>query len=181
MGRSLLGGSVFSRAPSALRSPSLARTPAMMGRTAFARPAFFSRAAFFSRSGRLGRRPSQSGRRPRRGAAAVGRTSAFGRSASQLRTTPGGSAAGFAPRLARPGPLARLTAALRPARRSVRLRPQKASLRSPAGVGSPGRGWLRGSSFRRARAHGGLTGSGPARLHMRRSRFKRRWRTGGFR
>jgi rod shape-determining protein MreD len=181
MGRSLLGGSVFNRAPSALRSPSMARTPAAMGRSAFGRAALLSRPGFFSRSLRLGGRPSLSGRRPRRGGASAGRVSAFGRSASQLRTRPGGSAAGLAPRLARPGRLARLTAALRPARRPVRLSPPRAGQRSLVGVRSPGRGWLRRSSFRRTRARRGLMASGPARLHMGRSRFKRRWRIGGFR
>jgi hypothetical protein len=54
---------------------------------------------------------------------------------------------------------------------------------------SPGRGWLRRSSSRRIGLGRGWTGGnaprlgsgGPARLHMPRRRFKRSWRTGGYR
>jgi rod shape-determining protein MreD len=131
MGRSLLGGSVFSRSPSALRSPSLARRPALMGRT-----------SFLGRSSWAGRPPLLS-RSSLRRASSFGRSSALGRSSA---------------------------------------------FRQPIGGRSPGRGWLGGSSLRRGRAGRGLTPgripgrrSGPARLHMRRSRWSRRRRTGGYR
>jgi rod shape-determining protein MreD len=177
MGRSLLGGSVFSRSPSALRSPSSARKPALMGHS-----------SFLGRSSLLGRSPL--GRSPALGrSAGLGRSAASRRARGQLRSAAGGSAAGYAPRLARPGPLARLAGALRrPARRQPRLHQRQAAFRPPIAGRSPGRGWLRGSSLRRGRMGRGLTpgrmpgrGSAPARLHMRRSRFKRRWRTGGYR
>ncbi len=177
MGRSLLGGSVFSRSPSAIRSPSSARKPALMGHS-----------SFLGRSSLLGRSPLR--RSPALGrSAGLGRSAALRRARGQLRSAAGGSATGYAPRLSRPGPLARLAAALRrPSGRQPRLHQRQAAFRQPIAGRSPGRGWLRGSSLRRGRMGRGLTpgrmpgrGSAPARLHMRRSRFKRRWRTGGYR
>jgi len=177
MGRSLLGGSVFSRSPSAIRSPSSARKPALMGHS-----------SFLGRPSLLGRSPL--GRSPALGrSAGLGRSAASRRARGQLRSAAGGSATGYAARLSRPGPLARRAGALRrPARRQPRLHQRQAAFRQPIAGRSPGRGWLRGSSLRRGRMGRGLTpgrmpgrGSAPARLHMRRSVFKRRWRTGGYR
>ena len=183
LGRSLFGGSVFSRSPSALRASgsvaSLTR-PAPIGRSAFGgQSQFLGRTSLFGRSSSLGRSPR------------LGRSFLSGRSAGRLGSTPGGSATGYVPRAARRGVLTRLGSALRG---SPRMRSQRSvfrgsafrgpSIRSPAIRGkSPGRGWLRGSSGR-AWAAGrssqlGTGRSGPARLHMRRAKTNKRWRTGG--
>jgi rod shape-determining protein MreD len=184
-GRSLLGGSVFSHSPSALRPSAPPRRPAAIGRSSF-----LGRSPFLSRSPRLGRTPSL-GR-----TSSPGRTSALGRSlaprraASRMRSAPGGSATGYAPRARRPGMLARLTGALRrPARHQPRRRQRQTAFRQPIRTKSPGRGWLHRSSLRGGTLGRGLGGGGRApklgtsttRLHMPRPRSKRRWRTGGYR
>jgi len=199
MGRSLLGGSVFSRSPSALRAPAPPMRSASIGRSSFlGRSPFLSRSTF-GRSSAIGRSPAL-GRTP-----SPGRVSALGRSFTSRRTagrmcSPGGSAAGYAPRARKPGPLARLAGALRrSARHQPRLRPRQTAFRQPVRTRSPGRGWLRRSSPRLGSAGSGRSaGRAPrlgtrARLHMPRpqgsrgssgfkgSRSKKRWRTGGYR
>jgi hypothetical protein len=164
MGRSLLGGSVFSRSPSALRSPAPSRKAALMGRSSFLGRSPLRRSSSLGRSSPL-RRSSSLGR------SSLGHSSSLGRSSA-------------------PGLLGRLAAALRrPARHQPRLRQHQAAFRPPAGGKSPGRGWLGSSSLRRGRPGRGLAAgrgmpgrrTAPARLRMRRSRFSRRWRTGGYR
>lgn len=182
MGWSLLGGSVFSRSPSALRPSVPARRPASIGGSSF-----------------LGGRktPFLSGRRTptlgggRMSALGGGKTSVFTtrRTAGGLRSAPGGSATGYAPRLSRPGTAARLTGALRRTRQP-RLRSHQTAFRQPLltkRIKSPGRGWLRRSSPGGTAGHGWTgrraprLGAGPARLHMPRPRAKKSWRTGGYR
>ena len=162
MGRSLLGGSVFSRSPSALSRPAPSRRTA-----ALTRSSFLGRTSFLGRSSGLG---GSSGRgRP---FVSRGRTGAIG-------SAPGGLAAGHAPRFGRRGPLARATGALRPpSGHQSGLRP------SALGRRTPGRGWLRRSrtgAMGRGWGSGPKLGGGPARLRMPRPRSKRRWRTGGYR
>ena len=167
MGRSLFGGSAFSRSPSALSRPAAPRS----------RPAALGRSSFLGRSSPFG--------------------GTFGarRKAGLMRSAPHSTAAGHAPRFARGGTFARLTGALRrstrrqPAPRQPTL--HRTKRRQPTlRVGkSPGRGWLRGTSSRRSalgrgRRGGGAPGlgtGGPARLHMPRPRARRRRRTGGYR
>jgi rod shape-determining protein MreD len=187
-GRSLLGGSVFSHSPSALRPPTPARKSPSIGRSSL-----LGHSSFPGRSPGLGRSPAL-GRSP-----GLGRSSGRGRSltprrtAALFRSAPGGSATGYAPRLSRPGMFSRLTSALRgAARRQPRLRSHQASFQQPLRGSSPGRNWLRRSSPRGLTGRG-LTsrswtgrraprlGSGPTRLHMPRPRAKKRWRTGGYR
>ena len=177
MGRSLLGGSVFSRSPSALSSPAPSRRAASMTRTSFlSRTSFLRRSSGLSGSSGLGR---SSGRRwP---FAARGRTGSIG-SAS------GGLSAGHAPRFARRGGLARASSVLRPSSRNQPGLGQSGlgqSGLSRSGLGrSPGRGWLRRSRTNlmgRGWGSGPRLGAGPTRLRMPRSRSKRRWRTGGYR
>jgi rod shape-determining protein MreD len=170
MGRSLLGGSVFSHSPSALRPSAPARKSASIGRSSFlGRSPFLGRSTGLGRSAGLGRSTGL-GRSSRRGrTSALGRPLATRRTAGRLRTSPGGSATGYTPRLSRPGMLARLTGALRgTARRQPRLR--RSSLRGTGGMA--GRGWGGRRALR--------LGAGPARLHMPRPRAKKRWRTGGY-
>ena len=177
MGRSLLGGSVFSRSSSALRPSTPTRRPASIGRSSF-----LGRSPFLGRSSGLGR------------ASSPGRTSATGRSLTTRRTSgrrrsaPGGSATGYPSRVSRPGTLARLAGALRrTTRRQPRLRSRQTAFRQPLRGHSPGRGWLRRSSLggtagrRWAGGRASRLGAGPARLHMPRPRAKKRWRTGGYR
>jgi rod shape-determining protein MreD len=186
LGRSLFGGSVFSRSPSALRASgsvaSLTR-PAPIGRSAFGgQSQFLGRTSLFGRSSSLGRSPK------------LGRSLRSGRSAAGLRSAPGGSAAGYVPRAARRGILARLGSALRGSGRSQQSAFRGSAfrgsaIRSPAIRGkTPGRGWLRGSSGRGLSAGRspqlGTGRSGPARLHMGRAKgpkTNKRWRTGGYR
>jgi rod shape-determining protein MreD len=190
MGRSLLGGSVFSRSSSALRASAPPRKSAPIGRSAFlGRSPFLGRTTSLRRGPRLGR-SSGPGRSP-----ALGRSSGLGRSLAPRRTaglmrSAGGSATGYAPRLSRPGLLARLTGGLfRPARHEPRLRSRQSTFRQPIRGKSPGRGWLRRSSPRlgtmgRGSMGRGRTprlGGGTPRLHMPRPRAKKRWRTGGYR
>jgi len=200
MGRSLLGGSVFSRSPSALRAPVTPKRPAQIGRSPFlgrspslgrssapGRTPSLSRASAFGRASALGR-PSSAGR-----TSAPGRSLIPGRTAGRMRSASGGSATGYAPRVFRPGLLARLTGALRrSAPHQPHLRPRQAAFRQPIKARSPGHGWLRRSPLRRATlGHGTMgrgrapqLGAGPTRLHMPRPggpRAKRRWRTGGYR
>jgi rod shape-determining protein MreD len=178
MGRSLLGGSVFSHSSSALHPPPPPKKLASIGRSSFrGRSAFLSRSPGFS----PGRTSSLS------------RTSVFGhrRTGLRIRSAPGGSATGYAPRATRPGLLARLAGALRgPARHQPRLGRRQAAFRQPLRTKAPGRGWLRRSSRGAGATLGSGTmrrrrtprlGAGPSRLHMPRPRSKRRWRTGGYR
>jgi rod shape-determining protein MreD len=176
MGRSLLGGSVFSRSSSPFRSPAATRGSALPGRSfRSGRSALLGRSSFpGGRSSSLGGQSPSLGSRP----SLLGRPAQRRRVAGQLRS-PGGSAAGFAPRLPRRGLLGRFTALLRgPAGRQPRL--GQSTFRR-------GRGALGGgkSGFAAGRRRPGL-GAAPARLHMGRSRFgrsrlSRRWRTGGYR
>jgi rod shape-determining protein MreD len=168
-GRSLLGGSLFSRS-----SPSLgtSRSSTSRGSSTSLRPSAFGGSTAFGRSsGSL--RPS-----------AFGRSSAFRRRGTKMRA-PGGRT-GSAPRLAHIG-----------RRRGLG---RIFGVRRPAQPKSPGQGWLRHTSARRASLGRGWTGAstpglrsgsrgfkgsrGPARLRMPRPgklRAKRRWRTGGYR
>jgi len=199
--------SFLGRSPAFGRSPFLGRSPAS------GRSPFLGRSPAFGRSPALGRplapgRPSSSGRSPALGrslsvlrspalgrAPSLGRTSALGRALAPRRTSgrmrsgTGGPAAGFAPRR-RPGPLARLTGALRTSvRRQPRLRMRRtAAFRQPIRTKSPGRGWLRRSSPRRGTMGGSRTGdrtprlgTSTPRLHMASPRVRRRSRTGGYR
>jgi hypothetical protein len=130
---------------------------------------------------------------PARKSAPLGRSLTPRRTASMFRSTPGGSATGYTPRLSRPGLLSRLTSALRgTGRRQPRLRSHQSTFRTPLGGGSSlrGRSSLRGSSpsrgwLRRSRSLTGKRavrlGAGPTRLHMPRPRAKKRRRTGGYR
>ncbi len=188
MGRSLLGGSVFSHSPSALRASAPARRAASIGGSSF----LGGRKTPFLTGLRT---PALGGGSTRR------RTSVFTtrRTACRLRSAPGGSAAGYGPRLSRPGTLARLTGALRRTHQP-RLRSHQGTFRQPLQakrMKSPGHGWLRGSSLAgrtgRGRTGRGWTGrgwaggraprlgGGPGRLHMPRPRSRKRWRTGGYR
>ena len=197
IGRSLLGGSVFSNAPSALRPPPPPKKLASIGRSSFlSRSPALGRSPALARSPRLGGSLRLGGSS---GSSGLGRTSFGGRgtrlgrpshrTAGLMRSSPGGSAAGHAPRVSRPGMLARLTGALRwPVRRQPRLRQRQTAFHQPIRAKSPGRGWLRRSpSARGARGRGstgGRTsrlGTGTPRLHMPRPRTKRRRRTGGYR
>jgi rod shape-determining protein MreD len=138
----------------------------------------------FTRSPSALRSPS-----PARRAALMGRSSFLGRPGFLGRSPLGRSPLGRSPlgRSSASGLLGRVAAALR---RPVRHpRRHQAAFRPPAGRRSAGRGWLRGSSLRRGPMRRGLAArrrmpgrrTAPARLHMRRSRFSRRRRTGGYR
>ena len=173
MGRSLLGGSVFSRSSPLGRSSGLGHSSSRFGR-----PAVFGRPV------------------------PLGRSSPLRYRGNSMRSA-GGGLAGSAPRFSQGGSLTRLTGALRgsagpksPGRgwlrgassRSPSLR--SPSLRSPSlGGTSLGRGafgrrrmgrghrdWAGGSALRRKPAR-----TGSARLRMPRPKAKRRWRTGGYR
>jgi rod shape-determining protein MreD len=169
MGRSLLGGSVFSRSSSSLRLSSPLGRSSRFGRlAAFGRPA------------------------------SVGRSSSL-RHRGNLMRSAGGGLAGPAPRFSRGSPLTQLTGVLRrsagpksPGRgwlRGASSRGQAGS-RSSLGHNSLGRGAFgrrrMGQGFR---GFGGWAGTGPprlkagprARLRMPHPKAKRRWRTGGYR
>jgi rod shape-determining protein MreD len=168
LGRSLLGGSVFSRSPSALN-----RT-APLGLTS-GRTSWLGGSGLLGRSSVLGRSPSLRSLSARR------------RTASLVRPGASGTGAGHTPHFSRGGFLARLTAALGGRSRASL---GGTALGHPAVRRSPGKGWLRGTSGRRALTGRGWGGGSaprlrrvsrtPARLHMPRPKAKRR-RTGGFR
>jgi hypothetical protein len=174
MGRSLLGGSVFSRSPSALGAPGPPRKTAPIGRSSF-----LGRSPFLTRSPAFGRSPALG--RPAR--ATFGRSLTTRRTASLMRSAPGGSAAGYSSRARRTSLPARLAAVLTgSARRQPRLRPRQTAFRPSVRTKSPGRGWLRGSSLGGGGTMGrGWTSSRTPRLHMKRPKAKKRWRTGGYR
>ena len=95
MGRSLLGGSVFSRSPSALRSPAPSRQAALLGRSAFlGRPSSWAgRARWAGRAAGAGsghRSAGSSSARPVCPGAAVGRSRRCGRSPAPGRSAPPG-------------------------------------------------------------------------------------------
>jgi rod shape-determining protein MreD len=194
MGRSLLGGSVFSRSRSALGRPAPLSWPSSPGR-----------AARLGRSAFLGRRPrligSSSLRRssPSSPSSFLGRPSWWRRSRGLMRSATGGSAAGHVPRFSSGSAFTRLTAALR-----VRARPKPAFSRRSLGQSTlaksalggsalgpsarpkrPGRGWLRRTGARRgalgqsALGHSALGRGGLARgLAGRRTRRLRIGSTG---
>jgi rod shape-determining protein MreD len=188
MGRSLLGGSVFSRSSASLGAGS-----------ALSRPSRFGRPGVFGKSPPLGR------------------SSPF-RHRGNLVRPPGGGLAGRAPRFTRGSPLARLTGALRrsaggsgtkgiksPGRGWLRRTSSPSAPLGRASSGSlarssslsggafgrrgvfgrrAGRRWAGRRWAGRGGAGGSLTGRGSAgtpRLRMPRPRVKRRWRTGGYR
>ncbi len=167
LGRSWLGGSLFSRAPSSshLSSPH--------GRSSvFSRPASLGRSSPLRRRGNLMRPPGGLGSRT-------------------PRFSPNGSRTG-----SRGGALARLAGPLRGSARPkspgtgwLRQPAGGNSLtRRTMSRGSFGRGVFGRRLF--GRGSGGLSArqprlrsgrSGPARLHMPRPKARRRWRTGGYR
>ena len=179
LGRSWLGGSLFSHAPSSshLSSPH--------GRSSvFSRSAPLGRSSPLRHRGNLMRTPGGLGHRT-------------------PRFSPNGSRIGFRSDVrigsrsgARGGALGRLA---RPLRGSAPPKsPGAGWLRQPAGGNSltrrtMGRGSFGRGSFGRSvfgRGSGGLSArqprlrsgrSGPARLHMPRPKARRRWRTGGYR
>jgi rod shape-determining protein MreD len=181
LGRSLLGGSVFSRSSASLGAGS-----------ALSRPSRFGRPGVFGRS------------------ALLGRSSPF-RYRGNLVRPAGGGLTGRVPRFSRGGPLAWLTGALRrPAGGNGMKSPSRGWLRRTSSPGaalgrggslgrpsSPSRGAFstrgafgaRGTfgtrgTFGRRRAGPGLAGRswmGRSRLRMPRPRAKRRRRTGGYR
>jgi rod shape-determining protein MreD len=199
MGRSLLGGSVFSHSSSALGRPAALSRPASPGRSGFlGRPRLGS--SWIGGSPGLGR---SSAPRP---SSFTGRPSSWPRRGKLMRSSPGGSAAGHAPRFSRGSALTRLARALRaPARPKSAVSRRSlgqstlgsSALGRPAKRKLPGRGWLRRSAPYRGGLDRGLTrrstprlrigstGSGSSpRLHMPRARMKKKrpWRrTGGYR
>ena len=173
MGRSLFGGSVFSRSPSALGRPAEVSRPASPGRSAFlGRPALGS--SWIGRSSGLGRSSSPSP------SSFTGRPSSWRRAGKLMRSSPGGSAAGHAPRFSRGSTLARLTGALRaPARpkpavtrRSLGQSTLGSAARGSSALGRParrklpGRGWLRRSAAYRGGLSGGGLGRSTPRLRI---------------
>ena len=187
MGRSLLGGSVFSRSGSALGRPAALSRPSSLDRSGFlGRPLLGS--SWIGRSPGLGRSSSPSL------SSFAGRPSSRRRAGKLMRSSPGGSATGHAPRFSRGTAFSRVTGALR-----TPARPKSAVSRRSLGqsaLGSsafgrparrklPGRGWLRRSApYRGGLSGGGLSGGGLGRLHMPRGRMKknRSWRrSGGYR
>jgi rod shape-determining protein MreD len=151
-GRSLLGGSVFSHSPSALRPPAPARRSPSIGRSSFLgrSPALFRSAPGGSATG-YGPRLARPGLLTRL-AGALHRTSVGRKSLG--RTSLGG------------------TSRRQPLRGSSSLRgssPGRGWLRR-----SPHRRGMTGGRPLRL-------GAGPARLHMPRPRAKKRWPTGGYR
>jgi rod shape-determining protein MreD len=114
--------------------------------------------------------------------AAFGRSLTTRRTASLMRSAPGGSASGYSPRARRTGLSARLVGVLTgSARRQPRLRARQTASRPPIRTKSPGRGWLRGSSPRGGTLDRDWAGRRTPRLHMKRPKAKKRWRTGGYR
>ncbi len=186
MGRSLLGGSVFSRSGSALGRSAAPSRPSSLDRSGFlGRPLLGS--SWIGRSSGLGRSSSPSL------SSFTGRPSSRRRAGKLMRSSPGGSATGHAPRFSRGSALSRVTGALRTPARSksaVSRRSLGQSALGSSALGSsafgrparrklPGRGWLR----RSAPYRGGLSGGGLGRLHMPRARMKKKrpWRKGGYR
>ena len=200
MGRSLLGGSVFSRSssPRGLSSP-LGRSSSWLGRgAAFGRPASLGRSSpfryradsmrsaggglagpRFSRGGSLARltgalRQSAGPKSPGRGwlRGASSRASSLGRS-SLGRSSLGGKSLGRSP-------LGRGTFGRGRFGRATLGR--GALSRVTSGRGALSRGW---ASPRAPRLKAGRTrrfgGFGKARLRLTRSKAKRTWRTGGYR
>ena len=180
MGRSLLGGSVFSQSRSALGRPAAHPRPSSPGRSAFlGRPLLGS--SWIGRSPGLGRSSSPGP------SSFTGRPSSRRRAGKLMRSSPGGSALGHAPRFSRGSALTRLFGAARPkpavTRRSLgqstlgALGLRNSALRSPA-LGSsalgrparqklPGRGWLRRSApYRSGLSSAGL-GRNTPRLRIR--------------
>ena len=175
LGRSWLGGSLFSRAPSSshLSSPH--------GRSSvFSRTASLGRSSPLRHRGNLMRTPAGLGRRTPRFSPNGSRNG----SRSGVR---GGSRGGTLGRLA--GPLRRSARPKSPGPGWLRQPGGGNSLtRRTMGRGSFGRGVFGRSIF--GRGSGGLSArqprlrsgrSGPARLHMPRPKARRRWRTGGYR
>jgi rod shape-determining protein MreD len=198
MGRSLLGGSVFSHSSSALGRPAKVSRPASPGRSGLlGRPPLGS--SWIGRSPGLGRSSSPSP------SSFTGRPSSWRRTGKLMRSSPGGSAAGHAPRFSRGSALTRLAGALRgPARPKPAVSRRslgQSTLGSPARPKRPGRGWLRRSAPYRAGLSGGGLGRGftrrstrrlrigsagsgsSSRLHMPRARMRKQksWRKGGLR
>jgi len=182
MGRSLLGGSVFSHSGSALGRPAALSRPSSPGRSGFlGRPPLGS--SWIGRSPGLGRSSSPSL------SSFTGRPSSRRRAGKLMRSSPGGSATGHAPRFSRGSALSRVTDALRtparpkpavsrrslgqsalgsPASGSPALR--SSALGRPARRKLPGRGWLRRSApYRGGLSGGGLGGGGLGRGFTRRS------------
>ena len=176
MGRSLLGGSVFSHSGSALGRPAALSRPSSPGRSGFlGRPPLGS--SWIGRSPGLGRSSSPSL------SSFTGRPSSRRRAGKLMRSSPGGSATGHAPRFSRGSALSRVTDALRtparpkpavsrrslgqsalgsPASGSPALR--SSALGRPARRKLPGRGWLRRSApYRGGLSGGGLGGGGLGR------------------
>ena len=204
MGRSLLGGSVFSQSRSALGRPAAQSRPSSPGRSGFlGRPLLGS--SWIGRSPGRGRSSSPSP------SSFTGRPSSRRRAGKLMRSSPGGSALGGAPRFSRGSALTRLFGAARP-KPAVTRRSLGPSSLGGAGLGSsalgrparrnlPGRGWLRRSApYRSGLSSAGLSsgrlgrntprlrirsaGSGSSsRLHMPRARMRKQksWRKGGYR
>jgi rod shape-determining protein MreD len=171
MVRSLLGGSVFSRSPSALSRPAPASRSALLGQSAL-----LGRSSFFGRSPFLGR------------SSWLSRPSSLGRS--------GGTTTGHAPRFSKGSSLARLTAALRRSARpssTLPKSPGRGWLRgTPSRGGATGlgamsrrtmgrRAFSRGASSKSAIGRRSYTAGSTPRLHMPRPKAKRSRRTGGYR
>ena len=159
-GRSLLGGSLFSRS-----SPSLgiSRNSAFGGSSAFGRS-----------SGSL--RPSAF-----RGSSAFGGSSAFRRRGKIMRAPSGRP--GSAPRLAHIGRRRGLGRIFAAGRRPAQPRsPGQGWLRHTSGRRtSLGRGWTSASTGLRLGSRGFKGSRGQARLRMPRPKARRRWRKGGYR
>jgi len=204
MGRSLLGGSVFSQSRSALGRPAAQSRPSSPGRSGFlGRPLLGS--SWIGRSPGRGRSSSPSP------SSFTGRPSSRRRAGKLMRSSPGGSALGGAPRFSRGSALTRLFGAARPKPAVTRRSLGQSSL-GGAGLGTsalgrparrnlPGRGWLRRSApYRSGLSSAGLSsgrlgrntprlrirsaGSGSSsRLHMPRARMRKQksWRKGGYR
>jgi rod shape-determining protein MreD len=189
-GRSLLGGSLFSRSSPSLgnfRNSASLRSSAPIGSSAFGRSSGSLRSSAFGRSSVFGgSSASLRSSASRRGPASLRssgslRSSAFRRRGNTMRSS--GGRPGGAPRLAHIG-------------RRRGLGRIFAGGRRPAQPRSPGQGWLRRSSGRRTSLGRGWTGAstglrsgsrglkgsrGPARLRMPRPKARRRWRKGGYR
>jgi len=174
LGGSLLGGSLGGSPR--LRSTRFGST--RMGRSLLG-------GSVFSRSGSALGMPTRVSRPSTPGRSAFAGQSRLGwrRAGNLMRSSPGGSATGHAPRFSRGSTLTRLTSALgAPARTKVpksavtRRSLGRSALGRPARRKLPGRGWLRRSApSRRARPR--------LRLHMPRARMRKQksWRTGGYR
>ena len=187
MGRSLLGGSVFSRSLGAAPVGRPPRKPASsLGRSAFlGRSPFLGRSSWIGRSSGLGRSSSPSL------SSFTGRPSSLRRAGKLMRSSPGGSATGHAPPVLpaqRARPADRRAAHGRPGA-SRDLRSSQTALGSSPGGARPGPRRQRqlarpAAGCAAPRLSGGLSGwaACPARLHMPRPRMqKKRWRTGGYR